>query len=83
MALDPELQYDSAQMAILKDSPGWQVYLKYLHRQRDGALAQAMEPSISDQATHHFRGVYLACVDHSNIPDDVIRHEKESRIAQG
>jgi hypothetical protein len=78
--LDPELQYDSAQMANLKDSPMWQVFLKYLTNLKDGALSQVMNPAINDQGTHHFRGVYTACVDMSRIPDQVINHEKESRV---
>lgn len=79
MIIDPELQYDAAQMAKLLESPEWKVYLKYLNRHMEGSLAQMMNANISDQGTHHFRGVYTACVDHARIPDDVIQLEHDKR----
>lgn len=74
------LQYDSAMMAKLQESAEWVVYTKYLDNLKNGALAQLMNPSCNDQMTHHFRGVYTACVDMARLPDDVIQHEKDVRL---
>jgi hypothetical protein len=79
VAIDPVLQYDSAMMAKLRESPEWQVFLKYVGNLREGAMAQMTNPQMADQMTHHFRGVYTACLDLARTPDDVIAMERYQR----
>ena len=61
------------------DSSAWTVLSRYLTELRDGAFRHLLNPSLPDQETHHWRGVYMAHEKALQTPQEIIDYAKAAR----
>ena len=77
--IDPQLAYDAAQMAILKEHPAWVVLSRYVEMNRDLALNALCDKRRPMEEIRYSQGAIGALDGVLGLPNKVIAEERNSR----